>query len=151
MIFLQGAARRESPAGACLLLVELGAIELLLSHEVVTEIRGVLGRPRLREKFPVLTDDLVEHFVASVVHQATMIQEVPRVFEYSRDPKDEPYLNLAIAGKADYLVSRDTDILDLQTRPRAHSKHIHAYAPQLEILDPVSFLVRMRRIQAGLH
>ena len=45
MVFLQGAARRESPAGACLLLAELEAVELCLSEEILSEIRDVLARP----------------------------------------------------------------------------------------------------------
>jgi predicted nucleic acid-binding protein len=45
MMFLQGAARRESPAGACLLLVELNAIELCISQEIMAEVRDVLARP----------------------------------------------------------------------------------------------------------
>ena len=48
MVFLQGAARRESPAGACLLLVELEAVELYLSKEIIAEVRDVLTRPRVK-------------------------------------------------------------------------------------------------------
>jgi putative PIN family toxin of toxin-antitoxin system len=113
MVFLQGAARRESAAGACLLLVELGAIELCLSKEIVAELRDVLARPSVRQKFPVLTDQFVDRFLAALERRAGVISEVPRVFAYERDPKDEPYINLAIAARASYLVSRDTDILDL--------------------------------------
>jgi putative PIN family toxin of toxin-antitoxin system len=39
--------------------------------------------------------------------------EVPRTLTLPRDPKDEPYLNLALAVGAQYLVSRDKDLLDL--------------------------------------
>ena len=56
MIFLQGAARRESPAGACLLLVELEAIELCISEAIVAEVRDILTRPRVRQMFPRLTN-----------------------------------------------------------------------------------------------
>jgi len=66
MIFLQGAARRESTAGMCLLLVELGAIELCISKEIVDEIRDVLTRPRVRQKFSSLTDRLVDGFLESI-------------------------------------------------------------------------------------
>jgi hypothetical protein len=38
MIFLQGAARRESPSGLCLLLAEKGLIELCVSRPVLDEI-----------------------------------------------------------------------------------------------------------------
>jgi predicted nucleic acid-binding protein len=65
MVFLQGAARRESPVGACLLLVdlgmvELGMIELCISEEILAEIRDVLTRPRSLCRLPAKTggDDL---------------------------------------------------------------------------------------------
>jgi putative PIN family toxin of toxin-antitoxin system len=32
-----------------------------------------------------------------------------------RDPHDEPYIQTALAGRADYLVSGDADLLDLKT------------------------------------
>lgn len=66
MLFLQGAARRESPAGICLLLAELGAVELCISTAIMDEIRDVLTRPRVREKFPSLTDDLVNQFSGGI-------------------------------------------------------------------------------------
>src|ERR1700745_4046273 len=100
MIFLQGAARRESPAGMCLLLVELGAVELCISKEITDEIRDVLTRPRMRQKFSTLTDQLVNRFLESLERQAVLISDVPRVFTYESDPKDEPYINLAFAEGA---------------------------------------------------
>jgi predicted nucleic acid-binding protein len=41
---------------------------------------------------------------------STLIVDVPLAFEYPRDPKDEPYINLAIAAEAGFLASRDRDI-----------------------------------------
>jgi len=91
MMFLQGAARRESPAGMCLLLVELGAVELCISKDIVDEIRDVFTRPRIRQKFSSLTDQLVDRFLESLERDAVFVHDVPRIFEYGRDPKDEPY------------------------------------------------------------
>src|SRR6266850_8391449 len=77
MVFLQGAARRESPAGACLLLVELEAIELCISEAIVSEIRDVLTRPRVRQRFPTLTDDLIEGFLVALGKRSLMIPWCP--------------------------------------------------------------------------
>src|SRR5437899_12924821 len=63
MVFLQGTARRESLAGMCLLLVELGAVEVCILKEIIDEIRDVLMRPRVRQKFSSLTEDLVNQFL----------------------------------------------------------------------------------------
>jgi predicted nucleic acid-binding protein len=54
---------------------------------------------------------------------------------YRRDPKDEPYINLAIAAGADYLTSRDKVLLDLMKDPEFTSKY-----PGIRILDPASLL-----------
>ena len=52
---------------------------------------------------------------------------------------DERYLNLAIAAKAAFIVSRDKDLLDLM-KGDAFRK---AY-PALAIIDPPSFLTHVR-------
>jgi predicted nucleic acid-binding protein len=67
--------------------------------------------------------------------RASLILEIPKVLEYPRDPKDEPYLNLAIAAEARYLVSFDNDLLDLMDDPDFRQRF-----PQLTILDPPAFL-----------
>jgi predicted nucleic acid-binding protein len=94
IVFLQGAARREGASGACLGLIEMEVVQLLLSGEIIDEVRGVLDRPRVRQKFPQLTDDLVSRFLTALGKIAMLIPEVPRAFEYERDPKDEPYIYL---------------------------------------------------------
>ena len=80
MVFLQGTARRESAAGACLLLVESDVIELCVSQEILAEVRDVLARPRVRRKFPALTDEMVDRFIAKIEKRAVLISDVPRVF-----------------------------------------------------------------------
>ncbi len=64
---------------------------------------------------------------------------------YERDPRDEPYVNLAIAARAGFLVSRDGDFLDLANPSNADGALLRNLAPGLQILDPVSFLREVRR------
>lgn len=148
MVFLQGAARRESPAAACLLVAELGVVEVCVSAEILSEIRDVLSRPRIQQRFPAMTGAVVDRFLTALGKHAVLISPVPRVFIYERDPKDEPYINLAIAAGAQYLVSRDTDILDLAPRESRDGARLRSHAPELQILDPVSFLAALRGLRA---
>lgn len=145
MVFLQGAARKDSPAGICLRLVETGLVDLFLSDEVIDEVRNVLDRPRLRQKFPVLTDKFVNQFLAALLARSTPVRDVPRVFAYERDPKDEPYINLALAVQAEYLVSRDIDILDLGDTGNPEGQRFHERFPQVRIVDPATFLREVQR------
>jgi predicted nucleic acid-binding protein len=62
------------------------------------------------------------------------IPTVPRVLAFDRDSKDEPWINLAIAAQATFLVSRDSDGVRLRK-----------IAPNLQILDPVQFLREVRK------
>lgn len=140
---LQGAARQAGPAAACLKLVETEQVRLCLSPQILTEMRDVLLRPKLQRKFPALTPERVEAILAALQEKSEGFPEVPRVFELPRDPKDEPYLNLAIAAGVRYLVTRDKDLLDLMDRSLTDGQAFRTRFPHLLILDPVSFLLRL--------
>ena len=113
MVFLQAVTNEQGPAFACVDLVEQEKLQLIVSPAIMAELRDVLSRPKVRAKFPHLTDERVEGFLHWLEDKGITLAEVPRVFEYPRDPDDEPYINLAIASDARYLVSRDKDLLDL--------------------------------------
>src|SRR5262245_19806692 len=113
MIFLQAADHPTGPSGACFEHVKKGQIELFTSPEIVSELQDLLNRPKIRQKFPTPDNEKVAGFLTEVDRLATSIAHVPATFSYPRDPKDEPYINLAIATDAEYLTSRDKDLLDL--------------------------------------
>ncbi|HJZ93551.1 MAG TPA: hypothetical protein VKE40_21925, partial [Gemmataceae bacterium] len=73
---------------------------------------------------------------------------VPAVFSYARDPKDEPYLNLAIATSANYIVSWDNDLRDLMRADNADGQALRALAPALQIVTPPEFLATLRDAEA---
>ena len=112
MIFLQAAANEESPAANALDLLDTGEIQLYLSAPILEELRDVLGRGEVRTALPQISDVRIEALFRRLDKKAVMVRNVPRSFEYSRDPTDEPYLNLAIAVKAKFLLSRDRDLLE---------------------------------------
>jgi len=122
MIYVQGVARTKNSANACFELVEAGAIKLYLSQETLKEIEDVLTRSKFRKRFSTLTDEMIEAFLNDVKSKAIILKNVPLVFNYSRDPKDEKYINLAVAAEAQFIVSRDNDLLDLMTDYAAGSK-----------------------------
>lgn len=140
MVFLQGAGRPSGPARACFHLVDEGRVELFLSANIAAEIRDVLSRPKTQQKFPLLTAEWVEMFLRAIQSKAIAVASVPKIESLERDPKDEPYLNLAIAAKARYLVSRDRDLLDLMADPGFRKRY-----PELYVLDPVEFLKEIER------
>jgi predicted nucleic acid-binding protein len=87
----------------------------------------------------------VSAFLIGLVQRSEFFTDVPRVFELTRDPKDEPYLNLAIAAGASFLVARDKDLLDLATEARPDAQAFRSTYPTLRIVDPVVFLDALGR------
>ena len=80
-----------------------GEINLITSTAQMAEVAAVLARPRL-EKF--LSADEAETLVENIGTRALILDEPPSV-NLSPDPKDNPILAAAIAGKADVIVSGD--------------------------------------------
>lgn len=136
MVFLQAAGRPDGPAFACFEHAQQLGSTLCVSPAILLEIGEVLQRPKIRKRFPRLTDAAVIEFLRQVELRSRRIETVPEVFSYPRDPKDQPYLNLAIACNADYLVTRDRDILDLAD----HASDFLKRLPQIRILLPEQFL-----------
>lgn len=135
MVSLQGAGRPGGPAAACLTLVDEGRVELDLSDEILAEVRDVLTRPKTLQKFPRLTEEWVAEFIGNVERKSIVLAQVPNAYALPRDPKDERYLNVAMAANAEFLVSRDLDLLDLM-KDAAFRRQF----PGLTILDPTAFL-----------
>jgi predicted nucleic acid-binding protein len=72
--------------------------------------------------------------------KATLVKDVPTVFNYPRDPKNEKYINLAVAAGAEYIIIRDTDLLDLMTGFDDDSKEFRHKFRLLKIIQPSEFM-----------
>ncbi len=127
-------------------MVERGSIQLYLSEEILAEIEDVLNRPEIRSHFQTLTDEIVEAFLLKLQKISEIIRSVPKEFSYSRDPDDEVYINLAVCAEADYLVSRDNDLLDLMTAYTIEAKEFRQRFRPLQVIEPLDFLEMMRKL-----
>ena len=144
MIFLQAAAKPLGPAAALLELVEIGALELFVSEACLDEIRDVLARPSLQHKFPSLMLPIVSDFLKRIRLCSVLTKDVPRLFTLDRDPKDAKYVDLTIAAKADFLVTRDHDLLDLRKPETELVQICEQLDSHFKIVDPVEMLTLLR-------
>lgn len=149
-IFLQALVNPKGAAGACLALFESGEIELYVSAQVLAEVAEVLSRPQVRQLAPSLTLETIEAFVENIRDKAICLRNVPDEYHFERDPKDEPYLNLAIIANATYLVSKDNDLLDLMETQKAEARNFRLRYPMLKILTAPAFLQEMRQRDLSL-
>jgi uncharacterized protein len=136
MVFFQAVSRPGGPAARLLTgFIETGRFTLYVSDSILAEVRDVLARPHIRTRNPTITDDRVELFFLRIDKISQKIDNVPASYALPRDPDDEPYLNLALAANADYLVTWDKDMLDLMQDDGFRTQY-----PQLIILNPVTLL-----------
>ena len=140
MVFLQGLISESGVAVNCFELFENGIVELFVSEGVLAEIQDVITRPKLQTKYSRLTNERAEKLIEVLRTKATIIKNVQPVFNYARDPKDEKYINLAVAAGAEYIISRDTDLLDLMTGFDDDSKEFRQKFRPLKIIQPLEFL-----------
>jgi putative PIN family toxin of toxin-antitoxin system len=112
-----------------------GEVEIILPMDVVAEMSAVVARrPYLRAR---LTQDevnaLIERVIQFAILAAPLVDQPPAI---SRDQKDDYLIALAVQHGADFLVTRDRDLLSLHR------------VLDVIILDPGS-LVSMLREQQG--
>jgi len=145
MIYVQAAARRRGPARACFDAAVARQIELFISPETLAELHDVLSRPELRMRFSELTDTRASRFLAEVLACTSLIASVPIACSHPLDKKDEPYVNLALAASADYVVSRDQrHMLVLMDRSKPHGLDFTNRFPKLAVITPETLLELLR-------
>ena len=89
-----------------------GRFTLLLSEPILTEVENVLSRPEVLRKLrmtPIEAGALIE-----LLRRRNTLITPGITIARSRDPNDDKFLECAVAGGADYLVSADADLLSLR-------------------------------------
>lgn len=83
--------------------------KLLYSSEVLKELIAVINRPKF-DKYLSLADKIA--FIRKYSGLAELITITHNV-DLCRDPKDNKFLELALSGQADCIISGDKDLLVL--------------------------------------
>lgn len=82
---------------------------ILLSNSVLSELEEVLYRPKFDR---YLTKERRQEFLEDLTENAQFIDVTEQINE-CRDPKDNKYLELALSGQAECIVTGDDDLLVL--------------------------------------
>ena len=143
VVFLQGLIKESGPAVTCLKRFEEGRFRLAVSPETLAELHDVLSRSSLRQRFPLITEEKADRLIELLLLKGELFRKVPKSFELPRDPDDEPYVNLAIEAGAQFLVTRDKDLLSLMRWDTEEGRNFQTQFRQLRIVDPVTFLKEM--------
>ena len=110
-ILVRAVIRLQGTVGPVLLRLRQGEVTLLYSRATLNELVDVLNRPRIRDKYH-LSDGDIQTVVALILLRGEAV-EPAEPLSICRDPKDDKFLESAVAGKAGLIVSGDDDLLVL--------------------------------------
>jgi putative PIN family toxin of toxin-antitoxin system len=129
---LVSAALARSPSAPSALVLDAaldGRLEIVTSPMLLSELAGVLTRPRLAR---YLSGPEARRFVAGLASQTTLTSDAPLPHPaVCRDPGDDYLVALALHAHAEAIVTGDNDLLELA-------------APPVPVITPRELVGRMR-------
>lgn len=99
------------------------------STDMLIEVIDVLGREKFSTKYHIQADDITALINLIRLRGKLVIPTI--MVNACRDPKDNKFLEAALAGEADCIVSGDSDLLDLGS------------FKEIPILRPAEFVTRI--------
>ncbi len=92
---------------------EIKAIKLFISHQMLEELAGVLKRKKFTKKLEG-KEYTIEKAIAKIALISTLIEPNININEIKEDLADNRVLECAISCKADFIVSGDKHLLNLE-------------------------------------
>ena len=128
----------NAPSAAIYSAIKANHLILVTSKAILAEVQDVLSRDRLATKYQ-LSPQKQHALVAEVQAVAYVVKAKMAISAVVADPDDNKILACAMKGKAEYVVSGDPHLLNLQ--------HFH----QIKIVTPRAFLaVLTATIEGGI-
>lgn len=88
---------------------KLGRFRLVLSPQIIAELKGVISRPKFG-----FSNEQVEAVLKQILSISEVVITTSKIDVVKDDPSDNSIIEAAIDGKADYIVSGDRDVLRLK-------------------------------------
>jgi len=121
--------RRQGTTGNVLLALRDGLLTVIYSTDILVEMIEVLGHPCFRQNYHIEPDDISA--LINLLRLRGELATPTRKMTACRDPKDDKFLEAALAAEADCIVSGDADLLILNS------------FENIPILRPAEFLARL--------
>jgi len=110
-----------------------GRFELIVSEEILSELHRVLHKPSIKKHFNP-TEEEIEEFLEVIRERAVMTPNLYRTDRIKDDPTDNKFLEAAVEGKADFIVSGDRHLTEVKR------------FMGINIVDVKTFLVRLKKV-----
>ncbi|MFN0278528.1 MAG: putative toxin-antitoxin system toxin component, PIN family [Pyrinomonadaceae bacterium] len=149
-VFIQSLLNPNGGAADCLELERNRVIVLFVSTETINEFRDVIFRPHLSTLLPDLSVSQIESLIEDILTFSNL-RRPKSTYKFDRDPKDAKYIDLAIESRAEYLITRDNDLLGLMTDYTVEAKEFRQRFRNLKIVDPDEFLRIIRKMELSVE
>lgn len=110
-VFVSALIRKQGTTGEVLRALRDGRFTAIYTTDIAVEIIDVLGRENFRAKYHLEPID-----ITALVHLIRLRGELvtpTKKVTVCRNPKDDKFLEAALAGQTNCIVSGDADLLDL--------------------------------------
>ena len=112
-VYVSAAIRPEGPPGQLLeAFVRQSAFELVLSPAIIDEVTETLKDPKVRRH--VRAQIGAPTWFETIAVLADVVPGERNISGVSRDPDDDTYLAAAVEGRATFVVTGDSDLLDIR-------------------------------------
>lgn len=135
-IFVRSLIQTENLANHLISLWLDGRFVLVLSQAIVDEVRDVLLRPALMRELQYTRTEAMR--LINLLPQASIVEVNNSFGLCHRDPTDNIFVDCAILGRVQFLVSTDNDLIDNSELKQT----LFEYG--VEIVDPPNFLERIQ-------
>jgi putative PIN family toxin of toxin-antitoxin system len=134
-VFVSAVLKPHSDLAKIFELVKEDRIKLILSEDILSEIRAVLLYPKIKKRHGRSPKE-IEEFLNTASQASILAQGKIDSDEFTEDPADNKYLSAALEAKADFIISGDH-----------HLKRLKVFEG-IRILDPSAFLALMKKSTA---
>jgi uncharacterized protein len=125
--YVSALLKSRSNSAKIVKLIHEGHVDLLISAPIISELRRVLAYPKLT-KIHGRTPKGIERFIKKLEKVALITPGKLSIQAVKDDPTDDKYLECAVEGGADFIVSGDQHLKDLKQ------------FQGIPIVDPATFL-----------
>jgi uncharacterized protein len=111
-ILIRALIKPRGTVGPMLVHLAAGSYVILYSEPLLDELLAKLALPRIRVKYS-LDEEVIKGTLALLALRGELVNPTRRV-KVCRDPRDDMFIETAVAGNAEYLVTGDDDLLVLK-------------------------------------
>ena len=86
-----------------------GKFTLVTSLEAISEVIKILKDFKIK-----LSDEMIKEWVDLIVRNSMIVEPKEKIEAVKDDPKDNIFIETAVVGNADYIISQDNHLLKLK-------------------------------------